>query len=147
MTETRYLLDANVLIARLFEMHTHHLLVSQWFNTPGRLWALSPIAEAAFMRFATDSRKERGNLTMLEASTVLDLLTQHPGYQYAPLTQNWKSLTLPFFKRLQGHKQVMDSYLLGQAIAQNMVLATLDQAFVHLAGPYKQHVFVMEGAS
>lgn len=35
MIKFRYLLDADVLIARAFEVHTHHHLASEWLNTPG----------------------------------------------------------------------------------------------------------------
>lgn len=141
-----YLLDANVLIARVFEVHTHHRLATQWFNAPDRKWALSPIAEAAFMRYSTDHRKGMGNISMSEATAVLEKLTQHPGYQFHPLTQDWRTLTKPFFKRLQGHKQIMDAYLLGHAILENLVLVTFDQAFLHLAGEHSKHVHILKRA-
>lgn len=143
-TKRRYLLDANVLIARVFEAHTHHRIATEWFSTAGMEWALSPIAEAAFMRFATDVRKGMGNISIGEATAVLEKLTQHPGYRFHPLAHDWRTLTKPFFKRLQGHKQVMDSYLLGQAILDDLVLATLDNTFVHLAGEYDRHVYILK---
>lgn len=137
----RYLLDANVLIARVFEVHTHHRTASTWFNTPGLRWALCPFTEAAFLRYATSPIM--GNLDMGEATALLESLSQHPGYQFQPLTQNWRDLTKPFFRRLHGHKQVMDAYLLGQALLENFVVATFDSAFLHLAGTHSTHVRIL----
>lgn len=143
MTKPLYLPDANLLIARAFEVHTHHGIASAWFNTPGLEWALCPFTEAAFVRFATDIRKDRGNLSMGEATAVLEKLTQHPGYRYSPFTHDWRTLTAPFFTRLHGHKQVTDAYLLGMAIHDGMILSTFDRAILHLAGENKRHIHVL----
>lgn len=95
------------------------------------------------MRYATGTRKGMGNINMSEATAVLEKLTQHPGYQFHPLALDWRTLTTPFFRRLQGHKQVMDSYLLGQAILEDLVLVTFDQALLHLAGEHDKHVHIL----
>jgi uncharacterized protein len=141
-TKLRFLLDANVLIARVFEVHTHHRTATAWLNTPGLLWALCPFTEAGFMRYAT--ARGRGNISMGEATAILERLAQHPGFRFHPLTHDWRSLTKPFFKRLHGYKQVMDAYLLGQAVLDDLVLVTFDSAIVHLAGEHSKHVHLLE---
>ena len=78
MTEALYLVDVNVLIARLFEGHEHHDLATEWFQTPGLEWALCPWAEGGFLRFAT--RPDR--LGMSEATGLLEQMELHPGYHY-----------------------------------------------------------------
>jgi len=141
LTDSLYLVDANLLIARLFEEHEHHALARQWLDAPGLQWALCPWSEAGFLRFAT----RPGRLTMSEASGLLEELAMHAGYRYVTFTpgKNWSVLTEPFFKRLHGHKQVTDAYLLGQAIEENMILATFDKRLLHLAGEHTNHILIL----
>lgn len=139
LTKALHLLDVNVLIARLFESHEHHRPAQEWFKTPGLKWALNPWAEAGFLRFAT--RDDR--LSMGEASGILDELAQQPGYHYHPVAHNWRTLTKPFFKRLQGHKQITDACLLGLAIHDGLILATFDRRILHLAGEHSHHVSIL----
>jgi hypothetical protein len=56
---------------------------------------------------------------------------------------NWRTLTKPFFRRLHGHKQVTDAYLLGMAIADDLILATFDKRLGHLAGEHVQQVLIL----
>lgn len=136
MSEALYLVDANVLIARLFESHEHHRAAAGWFHTPDLQWALCSWAEAGFLRFAT--RPDR--LSMSEATGLLEELALHPGYHYHASAQNWRTLTKPFFRRLHGHNQVTDAYLLGMAIQDDLILATLDSRIHHLAGEHARHI-------
>lgn len=123
----------NVFVALLAENHIHHRLVTGWFNaTPHLRWALCPFTEAGFLRNATAPRP--GQITMREATAVLAKMTEHPGFEYLPVTSNWQTLSAPFSSRLYGTKQVTDAYLLGLAIQHNLILVTLDRAILHLAG-------------
>jgi len=139
LSNALYLVDVNVLIARLFETHEHHDLATEWFNTPSLQWALCPWAEAGLLRFATQPDR----LSMSEATGLLDELALHPGYHYHPSIDTWRTLTKPFFRRLHGHKQVTDAYLLGLAIHDKLVLATFDKRIIHLAGEHSQHVHIV----
>lgn len=141
MTEALYLVDVNVLIARVFETHEHHRLAVEWFATPGLHWALSPWAEAGFLRFATAPNR----LSMGEASGVLEDFAQLPGYHYQPVSQNWSTLTKPFFLRLHGHNQVTDAYLLGMALHYGLKLATFDKRILHVAGEHSHCVHIVGG--
>ena len=139
MTEALYLVDVNVVIARLFEGHEHHDLATEWFHTPGLQWAICPWSEAGFLRFAT--RPDR--LSMGEATGLLEQMELHPGYHYHTPAHNWRTLTKPFFRRLHGHKQVTDAYLLGMAIADDLMLATFDKRLLHVAGEYEKRVLIL----
>lgn len=142
MSELRYLVDVNVLIARLFESHEHHRAALKWFQTPGLQWALCSWTEAGFLRFAT--RPDR--LSMAEATGILDRLAQHPGCHYHPIADSWSTLTKPFFHRLHGHRQVTDAWLLGMAIQDGLALATFDRAILHMAGEHQSHVLLLPGS-
>jgi uncharacterized protein len=134
-----YLLDVNILIASVFESHEHYALAEEWLKTPDLQWAVSPWSEAGFLRFAMS----RNALSMGEASSILDDLAQLPGYHYHATTQDWRTLTKPFFRRLHGHKQVTDSYLLGMAIYDGLILATFDKRILHVAGEYSSSVHIV----
>jgi len=140
----RYLLDVNVTIALASTAHEHHRLVKQWFNaSPDREWSLCAFTEAGFVRIATAPR--RGQISMIEATSLLKNLTQHPGYLYLPITADWQTLCQPFFKRLYGTNQVTDAYLLGLAVREGLVLVTMDKAIVHLAGnEFRKHLLLLK---
>jgi len=100
------------------------------------------LSEAGFMRYATTAGM--GGVSVSEATVILGKLAEHPGYSYCPLAHDWRTLTRPFFRRLHGHKQVTDAYLLGLAIVQGMVLVTFDRGLLHLAGEHSDRVRVLE---
>jgi uncharacterized protein len=137
----RHLVDVNVLVARVFEDHTHHNIAKGWFGTPGLQWAICALTEAGFLRYA--ATPDLGGISVGEATATLERLSEHPGYEYRPLSDDWRTLTQPFFKRLHGHRQITDAYLLGLALREGMVLVTFDKAILHLAGEYSHRVRVL----
>lgn len=142
-SRTNYLLDVNVLVALLSEIHIHHLLVTAWFNTPNLHWSLCAFTESGFLRNATAARP--GQITMPDATSLLQQLAQHSGYSYLTIDTDWHTLCSPFFRRLYGTKQVTDAYLLGLSVRHNRILVTMDKAVVHLAGTeYSKHVLVLK---
>ena len=143
MTEAaRCLLDVNALVALLDEDHIHHRRVTEWFDTPGLEWALCPFTEAGFLRYMT--RPQTGRVTMSEASAMLKRLAEQPGYRYQPISSDWRTLCSPFFKRLFGHNQITDAFLLGLAVHAGLVLVTFDRGIRHLAGGHRNHVLLLE---
>jgi uncharacterized protein len=137
-----YLVDVNPVIARLDAAHEHHQIAIEWFSTPGLRWALCPFTETGVLRYFT--RPKTGEISMQEATEMLQRLkTGLPGYRFQPVTADWKTLTKPFFRRLQGHRQITDACLLGIAIQEGLVLATFDQAVLHIAGEYAHHVHLL----
>lgn len=137
-----HLLDVNVAIALLDQTHIHSATVEDWFETPGLQWALCPFTEAGVLRFFT--RPKTGDLSVEQVTAMLERLKQEPGYHFQLVTADWLTLTRPFSKRLHGHNQVTDAYLLGLAIREGMVLTTYDRATLRLAGEHKKHVLVLE---
>lgn len=138
----RYLLDVKALVALLDEDHIHHGGATKWFDTAGLQWAICPWTEAGLLRHMT--RPQTGGMSVEEATTMLDRLTEQPGYHYQPITADWRTLSRPFFKRLFGHNQITDACLLGLAIHEGLVLVTFDKALLHLAGEYGRHVLLLE---
>jgi hypothetical protein len=135
------LLDVNVLVALLNEDHIHHQSVTAWFDTPGLQWAICSLTEAGFLRYMT--RPKTGDLSMEEATAMLARLAQESGYHYQPISADWHTLCRPFFKRLFGHNQITDAYLLGLAVHAGLVLVTFDRTMLHLAGEHGSHVLVL----
>lgn len=100
-------------------------------------------SEAGFLRISTNPKV--GNLPIEEATEILVSLAAHAGHRFWPIAASWTSVTAPFSKRIFGHKQITDAYLLGLAVQDNGVLVTLDKGIRYLAGPqYSQNVLVLE---
>lgn len=136
-----HLLDVNVLVALLDEDHFHHEFVVHWFHTPGLQWALCAFTEAGLLRHMT--RPKIGDMDMEEAIAMLARLTGVPGYHYQPITADWQTLTEVFSKRLEGHNQITDAYLLGLALREGLTLVTLDKGILHMAGAHRGKVLVL----
>jgi uncharacterized protein len=137
-----YLMDVNVLLALLDQAHIHNKVVEKWFDTRGLQWALCAFTEAGVVRFLT--RPKSGDMSMEQVTAMLERLKQEPGYHYQPIPADWQTLTKPFFKRLHGHNQVTDAYLLGLAVREGLILTTFDKAILHLAGEHSRHVHVLD---
>jgi toxin-antitoxin system PIN domain toxin len=141
----RFLLDVNMLVALLNEDHVHHQTATEWFDTPNLQWAVCAFTEAGFLRYMT--RPTLGDVSMEEATAMLERLAQEPGYQYQPISADWQTLCGMFFKRLFGHNQITDAYLLGVAVREGLVLVTFDRAILHLAGEHAKQVLILSASS
>ena len=139
-----HLLDVNVVLALLDERHVHHAAAELWFESPGLQWSLCAFTEAGGLRFFT--RPKTGSLSMEQSSAMLERLRRRPGYYFQPITAEWQALTAPFSKRIHGHNQVKDAFLLGLAGRESLVLTTFDRALLHLAGEHKQHLLVLDAS-
>lgn len=138
-----HLLDVNLAFALLDEAHVHHAAASAWFEGPGLRWALCAFTEAGVVRLLT--RMKGLHLPMQQATALLASLSEQPGYEYQPIRAPWQTLTEPFARRLHGHNQVTDAYLLGLAVKEGLVLTTFDRGIVHMAGEHRKHVLLLEG--
>ena len=74
---------------------------------------------------------------------MLARLTEEPGYPHQPISGDWSGLSSPFFKRVFGHNQITDAFLLGVAIREKLALVTFDKAILHMAGEYRSHVLLL----
>lgn len=139
---TLHLLNVNVTLALLDQRHAHHLAAENWFDSPGLQWSLCAFTEAGVLRFFT--RPKTGGLSMEQVTAMLERLKRRPGYHFQPIAADWQTLTAPFSRRIHGHNQVTDAYLLGLAVHEGLVLTTFDKALLHLAGKHKNHVLILE---
>lgn len=137
-----HLLDVNVVLALVDNSHTHNDVALEWFETLNLQWAMCAFTEAGVLRFLT--RPKTSGLSMDQATLVLEDLKQRPGYHYLPITVDWQALVKPFSKRVHGHNQVTDAYLLGLAVREGLVLTTFDKAIVHMAGEHAKNVLILE---
>jgi predicted nucleic acid-binding protein len=132
----------NVLVAILDKKHIHHPSAAGWFRTPHLDWAVCPFSEAGLLRHVI--RPSTGGLSMAEATAMLTRLAELPGYHYQTISADWRTLCGPFAKRLFGHNQITDAYLLGLAMHHGLVFVTFDRGILHLAGEHREHVLLLE---
>lgn len=142
----RHLLDVNVLIALTESGHDHHRAAQEWFIRSGhRSWGVCPITELGFIRLTTNPVFHPGPRTLQEANAVLQLLKGRPGYWFREIGESWVAVTAPFARRIFGHQQVTDAYLLGLAIKDDGVLVTFDRGLNYLAGAeYSRNLLVLD---
>ena len=131
-----YLLDTNLLIALLWPAHEHHETAAKWFGCHrAKGWATCPITQAGFVRIVSNPAFSRDAVQPREAAQVLAANTVAKDHTF------WAD-ELPFADaaafagvRLAGHQQVADAYLLGLALEQGGMLATLDARIAGLTEP------------
>jgi hypothetical protein len=142
----KYLLDLNVLIALIDDEHVHYRIAHRWFNSPEhKEWGLCPLTEAGVVRLTTNPAAGAMLRNFDEAIALLEEIATWTGYRYWPIVESWAILTAPFAKRVLGHQQVTDAYLLGLAIKENGVLVTFDKGIRYMAGAeFRNNVLVLE---
>ncbi|MDR0959187.1 MAG: PIN domain-containing protein [Propionibacteriaceae bacterium] len=117
-----FLLDANVLIAVSSLDHTHHERARRWLSEVSGI-AVCPITQGALVRYLI--RTGESPSVVHEA---LDLMTRRPGYEFWPDDIDYREVDM---RRIQGHRQVTDTYLIALAEKHESSLATLDEGLAH----------------
>lgn len=140
------LLDLNVLIALLEPAHTHHLLALDWFDHSRKgSWGLCPLTESGFIRVTTRPGYSAGPRSMELAIAVLQTAKGHPDCRFWEITKGWVDVAAPLVKRIFGHQQITDAYLLGLAIAKGGALVTFDRGLRFLAeSEFERNLLVLE---
>ena len=124
-----YLLDANVLIALSWPDHVWHSRVGKWFVGHARAgWATCPFTQAAFVRVLSNPAFSPNALTAENATAVLKKNLELPHHQFWPDAISFVQAAESLSRRLTGHQQVTDAYLVGLALHRGGKLATLDAA-------------------
>jgi uncharacterized protein len=143
---SRYLLDVSVLLALHRPSHEAHRKVIRWFHTDGqKAFSTCAMTQAGFIRLIMNPQLSDRKVSQDEARHLLNELTHMKGHAYWNSSVSYAEATAPLASRIMGHRQVTDAYLLGLAIHENGVLATLDQATRHLAGDeFGRNVLVIE---
>lgn len=86
------------------------------------------------MRLLTRGMPGLAPFDIQEARDALKHLVQLPGHVFWPDSPSYLDCSGSLFDRMQGHRQITDSYLLGLANYNKGKLATLDRGIRHLAG-------------
>jgi uncharacterized protein len=130
---TGYLLDVNVLIALMFPNHESHKHVRPWFHrNSDEGWATCPFTEAAFVRIVSNPSSFPDAVEPQEAAALLEENLRDARHRFWADDVSFAKAVQPFFKRLKGHKQVTDAYLLGLALHKRGKLVSLDQGILDL---------------
>lgn len=141
----KHLLDLNVLIALTEPGHEHYRAAQEWFVGSGhRSWGICPLTELGFLRLTTNPAYHPGPRTLEQAVAILQALKGRPGYWFREIGESWVAVTAPFARRIFGHQQVTDAYLLGLAIKDDGVMVTFDRGMKYLAGTeYSKHLLIL----
>jgi toxin-antitoxin system PIN domain toxin len=128
------LLDLNILTALLWPSHEHHEIAHRWFGSRrnGR-WATCAITELGLIRLVTNPSFSRDALSPPDALTLLSSNLAHDKHDFWVEDLSVTEALEAVPRKLQGHKQVTDSYLLALARHHNGVLATFDRGIEALA--------------
>jgi uncharacterized protein len=121
------LLDVNVLIALLWPPHESHARAQRWFAQNARHgWATCAMTQAGFVRIVSNPAFSRRAVSPRDALEVLRGSLQHPRHHFWTEDIAVTESLAQFGRRLLGHQQITDAYLLGLAIQKKGRLATLD---------------------
>lgn len=132
---TAFLLDVNVLIALGWKGHPDHVRAQRWFARNCEVgWATCPVTQAAFVRIVSNPAFSANAVLPSEALSLLAANLRHPSHQFWADNITLQDAVRYFEKRLVGHQQITDAYLLGLAIHKKGRLATLDRSVVELFG-------------
>jgi len=127
------LLDANVLIALAWPDHEAHDRVGRWFLRHSRAgWATCPFTQSALVRTLSNPAFSPHALTPHDSLTVLESNLTLPGHRFWEAAISLTDAVALVGRRLTGHRQVTDGYLLGLAIHNRGRLGTMDQAIAAL---------------
>ena len=127
------LLDVNVLVALLWRTHTNHQRAHAWFQGHSKAgWATCPLTQAAAVRILSNPVFSRDAFSVSEAIGVLSLTLEHPDHEFWEDDIGFVEAVQPFQKRLFGHQQIADAYLLGLTMHRKGKFVTMDQAVLAL---------------
>lgn len=130
-----FLLDANVLIALAWPEHEAHGRVGRWFSNHSRAgWATCPITQSALVRILSNPAFSPAALSVSNALSVLEANVKLPEHHFWPDDISLLEAVSKVGKRVTGHQQVTDLYLVGLAERHRGKLATMDRGVAAL-GP------------
>jgi toxin-antitoxin system PIN domain toxin len=128
-----FLLDVNVLIALLWPAHEAHARAQRWFaKNADQGWATCAMTQAGFVRIVSNPVFSRRIVSPRDALEVLQGSLQHRAHRFWTEDIGIAEGVTQFGRRLTGHQQITDAYLLGLAIHKKGRLATLDASVASL---------------
>src|SRR5437868_14544957 len=109
----------------MWPAHEHHERAQQWFAAnAGRGWATCPLTQAAFVRIISNPAFSADAVTPAEAVALLTSNLKHKNHSFWADEISFTQATEPLAKRISGHQQVTDAYLLGLTMHRNGRLVT-----------------------
>jgi len=129
------LLDVNALLALLWENHVFHERMLRWFVSHQSWgWATCPITEQGFVRIVSNASYVSPTPKIRSALELLQQVTEaNTNHNFWTDNLPLSALSAPLQKRLQGHKQLTDAYLLTLAMHHKGQLVTFDTRMEALA--------------
>ena len=129
-----FLLDLNILTALLWPAHEHHEAAHRWFGARrNRRWATCAITELGLIRLVTNPSFSRDALSSADALLLLSSNLAHENHEFWIEDLSVSNALEAIPRKLQGHKQVTDAYLLALAKRHHGTLATFDRGIESLA--------------
>jgi toxin-antitoxin system PIN domain toxin len=124
------LLDVNALLALAWPNHQFHMAVMRRLNRrPTPEWATCLLTQLGFVRLSSNPAIVDVRKTPGQALDLLSRLTADAHHRYLELLPSLASLESTF-RRLLGHQQVTDAYLVAVAEANDATLLTLNRRLV-----------------
>lgn len=128
------LLDLNILTALLWPAHEHYEVAHRWFGSRGKgRWATCAITELGLIRLVSNPSFSRDALSPSDALLLLSSNLAHASHEFWVEDLSVTDALADVPRKLQGHKQVTDAYLLALARHHHGVLATFDRGIEALA--------------
>jgi toxin-antitoxin system PIN domain toxin len=130
-----WLLDVNVLLAILWPPHAFHDRAIEWFlDHQAEAWATCPLTEIGFLRVVTNPAFSPFAPGFDEAIEMLIVSKQESAaHRFWPANIPCDELASTFGKRISGHQQITNAYLLALAIHHRGKLVTFDRRIRRLA--------------
>jgi len=130
-----WLLDVNVLVARMWESHTFHREARIWMARHEQEgWATCPITQAGLVRTISDPNYSPDAPSPSEAIHWLaETIQQHPNHEFWADDLPLSVLSASIRRRLHGPGQITDAYLLALAMHHGAKLATFDSRLEAMA--------------
>ena len=123
----RALYDVNALLALLDRNHSAFIPVSSWFAVNIEYgWASCPLTQNGYLRVVSQTRY-RNAVSLFEAFERLQEATSTQFHQFISDDISLLDDTLVDARRLSGHRQLTDVYLLALAVKHGARLVTLDR--------------------
>ena len=121
------LLDVNALMALAWPNHQfHRTVVARLERQPPPRWATCALTQLGFVRLSSNPAIVGVRRAPSQAVDLLTELVRDRRHRYLETCPSLPSVAARF-RRLLGHQQVTDAYLIAVAAANDAVLLTLDR--------------------
>src|SRR4051794_12414070 len=129
------LLDTNVLIALAWPNHQFHVAATRFLASGRSRWATCVLTQLGFIRLSSNPAAIATAKSALEAAQLLEVMVSDPLHIYLDsMPAALGKEAAAYYRRMLGHNQITDAYLIQLAIRNRAVLVTFDRRLKELAG-------------